>query len=598
MRSLKHLFQFEICLLLLLFVFRASAFELKNPDTALADYINFNDNVFDIQSLASMPGNGFSLHFYNLVSQQWLTNQDIDRSIWNHTLVIVIPDTVSSSTAMLVVAGNDNNDPLPDQNDIFIQIITQLAVASQSIVSAVYQVPNQPILFKDSGIARAEDTLVSYSWKKALDTADYKWAAYLPMVKSVVRAMDGIQDETTKLGNYNIDDFVLTGFSKRGAAVWLTAAVDNRVKAIAPGVIDFLNVIPSIEHQFKSYGEFSSAIKPYEDSGLLSKIRSPEFARLAQVIDPYSYLDKLTMPKFILNSSGDQFFLPDSSRFYFGDLKGESLIHYAPNTDHSLSSSVTGFTDTLYSLLGWYQSILTHQPRPEINWLREDQQIIAHTSIPPQRVQVWTAYNPVARDFRKSSIGEVWLPSPIEADLDGNYRVTLKQPAIGYNATYIEFVYPGASGLPITYSTGIFISPDIEPFDLPAAINHPKTSRYWQQQVDNVINGEIADIDLQSLQSYLPIHVFQHIYSTPADLLEALSLSAKHAPDKIALSECTASRLNLAAKEIHWYSPVDLGGFLGNKPLWEHYKMADAWAEDWPWMSANICRQLNRVHTP
>jgi hypothetical protein len=32
---------------------------------------------------------------------------------------------------------------------------------------------------------------------------------------------------------------------------------------------------------------------------------------------PNAYRDRLTMPKFIINSAGDQYFLPDSSQFYF-----------------------------------------------------------------------------------------------------------------------------------------------------------------------------------------------------------------------------------------------------------------------------------------
>ncbi len=36
---------------------------------------------------------------------------------------------------------------------------------------------------------------------------------------------------------------------------------------------------------------------------------------MLEIIDPYEYRDLLTMPKLVLNSAGDQFFLPDSSQF-------------------------------------------------------------------------------------------------------------------------------------------------------------------------------------------------------------------------------------------------------------------------------------------
>ena len=48
------------------------------------------------------------------------------------------------------------------------------------------------------------------------------------------------------------------------------------------------------------------------------------------------YLDRLTLPKYVVNAAGDQFFTPDSSRFYFDDLKGPKYLRYVPNGDHSL----------------------------------------------------------------------------------------------------------------------------------------------------------------------------------------------------------------------------------------------------------------------
>jgi PhoPQ-activated pathogenicity-related protein len=54
----------------------------------------------------------------------------------------------------------------------------------------------------------------------------------------------------------------------------------------------------------------------------------PRTKLLYAIEDPYSYRDRLTMPKFIVNASGDQYFPPDSSQFYFGDLPGEKYLRY------------------------------------------------------------------------------------------------------------------------------------------------------------------------------------------------------------------------------------------------------------------------------
>ena len=66
---------------------------------------------------------------------------------------------------------------------------------------------------------------------------------------------------------------------------------------------------------------------------------TPQFRALMKIEEPYEYRDRLTMPKLLLNASGDQFFLPDSSQFYFDDLRGEKHLRYVPNTSHSLDKT-------------------------------------------------------------------------------------------------------------------------------------------------------------------------------------------------------------------------------------------------------------------
>jgi len=58
----------------------------------------------------------------------------------------------------------------------------------------------------------------------------------------------------------------------------------------------------------------------------------------------------------MINSAGDQFFLPDSAQFYFKDLRGKKYLRYVPNSDHSLKN-----TDAITSLLAFYDAILHHK---------------------------------------------------------------------------------------------------------------------------------------------------------------------------------------------------------------------------------------------
>jgi len=85
----------------------------------------------------------------------------------------------------------------------------------------------------------------------------------------------------------------------------------KRVVAVAPVVIDLLNVEEVLRAPLSCLRLLGAG-----DRGL-SGIRyyapgqeRPELAALLKIEDPYAYRDRLTMPKFIINSAGDQYFLP------------------------------------------------------------------------------------------------------------------------------------------------------------------------------------------------------------------------------------------------------------------------------------------------
>src|SRR5688572_31965825 len=116
-------------------------------------------------------------------------------------------------------------------------------------------------------------------------------------------------------------------------------------------VIDTLNVERAAKHHFEAYGFFAPAIKDYIEIRLHEWMGTPQNRALMRIEDPYEYRARMTMPKFILNATGDQFFLLDGSRFYYDDLPGPKYLRYVPNADHSLRG-----TDAPLSVLGFYQA--------------------------------------------------------------------------------------------------------------------------------------------------------------------------------------------------------------------------------------------------
>ena len=320
------------------------------------------------------------------------------------------------------------------------------------------------------------------------------------LVKSVVRALDTVQTFVPSVApGVSIHQFVITGFSKRGAATWLTAAVDPHIKAIAPGVIDILNFALQIEHHLAVYGEYSPAIQDYVDYDVVSRGRTPQGQALMQVIDPYAYRDRLVMPKLIINSTGDQFFPPDSTRFYFARLSGETLLRYVPNTDHSLSTSTDTIVNAVNGLFSWYLNILYAIPRPLISWRNEADRLTVTSSEPVLAGLLWQATNPSARDFRRDTIGEAWSATPLGGTGEREFVAQVEPSAQGWKGYFVELIYPPKGhGFCQTYSTQVYITPDQRPFNELDPVLDPEDVAYLvnpppQSAVDPNTPGQFPD---------------------------------------------------------------------------------------------------------
>ena len=77
----------------------------------------------------------------------------------------------------------------------------------------------------------------------------------------------------TKASPNPIRNFIVTGESKRGWTTWTTAAVDSRVVAIAPLVIDVLNLEVSMQHHWDAYGYWAPAVQDYVEGEGFSVVR-------------------------------------------------------------------------------------------------------------------------------------------------------------------------------------------------------------------------------------------------------------------------------------------------------------------------------------
>jgi PhoPQ-activated pathogenicity-related protein len=442
--------------------FSAGAFaddSVPRVRTSLDRYVAEPDDSFSWKLAAKQPGEGYTTFVIDLKSQSWRTTKDVNRTQWQHWLIVVRPNEVKGTTGFLFIGGGRNGGEPPKSADA---LTTQLAVATNTIVAELKQVPNQPIEFHGDGKPRVEDDLIGYTWDKFMTTGDDTWPARLPMVKSVVRAMDAVQAFAAgpECGGAKVEKFVVAGASKRGWTTWCTAAVDRRVAAIVPLVIDVLNVRPSMQRHHDAYGFWAPAVGDYVHHKIVDRQDAPEYISLLAIEDPYSYRDRFTMPKYIVNASGDQYFLPDSSEFYFNDLPGEKYLRYVPNADHSLKGS-----DARESLLAYYEMILAGRPRPKFTWKFEgDGSIRVQTTDKPNQVNLWQATNPKKRDFRLETIGQAYTSTELTSASGGEYVGRVDRPKEGWTAFFIELVYDTGGKFPWKATTGVWVVPDTLPF--------------------------------------------------------------------------------------------------------------------------------------
>ena len=54
-------------------------------------------------------------------------------------------------------------------------------------------------------------------------------------------------------------------------------------------------------------------------------------------IDPISYKQNLTMPKMIIQSAGDEFFLPTDTKYFWDQLPGDNYLRILPNAEHEMA---------------------------------------------------------------------------------------------------------------------------------------------------------------------------------------------------------------------------------------------------------------------
>ncbi|USI99574.1 PhoPQ-regulated protein [Xanthomonas prunicola] len=393
---------------------------------------------------------------YLLTSQDWSPEGLVTPARWQHDVAIYVPKEALPTRAVLI-STNGTRHPLAGSaaqpsSELPPEALAALARRTRTVVIALSDLPNQALSYRGDATPRREDDSVAYSWSLFLKAPQQRktMPLHVPMAAAIARTMSLAERELVPL---RIHRFVLAGASKRGWASWHATIADQRVDAVVPFVIDILNMPAVLEHMSRTYGgNWPIAFNAYAKQGITSQLQTPAFAQLVQLQDPLSYLHtpyrkRLAVPKYIVNAGGDDFFLPDNTQFFYNALPGSKALRVLPNRAHNIRASIV---DTLAPFITRMQQ---QRPLPQVSdSLRTGKapQIRFRSSERPTQMQLWSATNPQARDFRYAC-GIRYSATPIALAGGSNVSVPVQVPEAGWSAYFVEATY--ADGFVATSQT-------------------------------------------------------------------------------------------------------------------------------------------------
>lgn len=344
---------------------------------------------------------------------------------WEHAVQLFIPKKLThAKTALLLITGGN---PGPTETLLGATVAPRL----EAPTVVLYNIPNQPLLG-----GKVEDDLIAHTFNEFLESGDETWPLLFPMVKSAVAAMDAVQAYSKKEMGQGVEDFVVTGASKRGWTTYLTAATDKRVRALAPMVFDNLNFNRQMPRQLELWGKYSEQIEDYSRRGLQQKMSTEKGKRLVSLVDPYFYRDQLKQPKLLIHGANDRYWATDATALYWSELPDPKYLLAIPNAGHGLNDR----DRLLNSMTAFFHASAADRKLPRLEATTRLKggklEVGVKSSEPPVKVHVWTA-RAGDLDFRPVK----WDNSTQVEGSGEEFRASAEGPNGGGVAVYSEAEY-------------------------------------------------------------------------------------------------------------------------------------------------------------
>ena len=223
----------------------------KPPLTALDRYVAAPDSNFTWKAVRDLPAEGVTATLIDMTSQRWLTEKEVERPLWTHWLTVIRPQTVTSDIACSSSPAGPRSRSAGEAPRLARR--RGARDGNRNGGAAAGTEPAGGVHGRPDACRAVEDDFIAYTWNKFL-THRRRTMAGAVADDQECGPRDGRGNRVHASpagGGHAAARFVVSGASKRGWTTWATAAVDTRVIAIAPAVIDLLNIEPSFMHHFR-----------------------------------------------------------------------------------------------------------------------------------------------------------------------------------------------------------------------------------------------------------------------------------------------------------------------------------------------------------
>jgi PhoPQ-activated pathogenicity-related protein len=168
----------------------------------------------------------------------------------------------------------------------------------------------------------------------------------------------------------------------------------------------------------------------------MESAKTPEGTALWKMVDPYSFRDRLTMPKLLINGANDRYWTLNAIDLYWNGLEGPKYVVELPNAGHGLEQNREW---ALNGLGAFFRHQVTGRPLPVLSWETGatpsgDIGLTIHADPAPRSARLWTA-TAADRDFREAK----WAASPLEAGTI--ITAPLAKPSSGHAAAFADLEY-------------------------------------------------------------------------------------------------------------------------------------------------------------